>query len=113
MKAVPLERCFCSASAYRPTVQPYLYATFVSCGVVGASFNLWEPLRVQHLDWRKEAVDDANEALPGEVRLLAGYRSPHPSSTPLKKVTTMAVKTLETTSLVELNLDCDLCPGSA
>src|SRR5215467_390433 len=27
--------------------------------------------RVQHLDWRKEAIDDANEALPGEVGFLA------------------------------------------
>src|SRR5262252_7406228 len=27
--------------------------------------------RVQHLDWRKEAIDDANEALSGEVGFLA------------------------------------------
>src|SRR5215467_13515512 len=38
----------------------------------GSSLGFWRKRqRVQHLDWRKEAIDDANEALPGEVSLLS------------------------------------------
>jgi hypothetical protein len=36
--------------------------------------------RVECLDWRKEAIDEADEALPGEVSLLASSpkrRAPH------------------------------------
>jgi hypothetical protein len=37
--------------------------------------------RVECLDWRKEAIDEADEALPGEVSLLASSpkrRAPAP-----------------------------------
>jgi hypothetical protein len=34
--------------------------------------------RVECLDWRKEAIDEADEALPGEVSLLVRRRSEEP-----------------------------------